>query len=85
MKKNPHDVTSCQVYDKECETTSIPEPNNVNQDKRTRFNDLRETSENTTVTEHNKLICGSQTKSYLKEDVKIIITSNANFLKQIIQ
>ena len=46
MEKN-HAVTSCQVYDKEYETTSIPEPKNVNQDERTRLDELRETSENT--------------------------------------
>ena len=44
--KTHHDVTSCQVYDKEGETTSITEPNNVNQDERERLNDLREISEN---------------------------------------
>ena len=44
--KNHHDVTSCQVYDKESETTSITEPNNVNQDEKKRLNDLREISEN---------------------------------------
>ena len=43
--KNPHAVASCQIY-KECET-SIPEPNNVNQDERTRLNEVREISENT--------------------------------------
>ena len=43
--KNSHTVASCQTY-KECET-SIPEPNNVNQDERTRLNEVRETSENT--------------------------------------
>ena len=47
IEKNHHAVTSCQVYDKECETTSITEPNNVNQDERTRMNELRETSEHT--------------------------------------
>ena len=85
LKKNPHDVTSCQVYDKECETTSIPEFNNVNQDERTRLNELRERSENMSVTENNKLICSSQTKSYLKVDDKTRKTSKANFVKQIIQ
>ena len=43
--KNPYAVASCQIY-KEYET-SIPEPNNVNQDERTRLNEVRETSENT--------------------------------------
>ena len=81
----PYNVTSCQVYDNECITTSIPDPNNVNQDERTRLNELRETSEIMIVTENNKLICSSQTKSYLKEDIKTITTSKANFAKQIIQ
>ena len=35
--KHPHDVASCQIYNKECET-SIPEPNNINKDERTRLN-----------------------------------------------
>ena len=47
LKKNPHNVASCQVYDKECKTTSIHETINVNQDKRISLNELRETSENT--------------------------------------
>ena len=34
------------MYDKEGETTSITELNNVSQDERTRLNDLREISEN---------------------------------------
>ena len=42
IETNPHDVASCQLYDKECETTSIPEHNNVNQDERIRLNELRE-------------------------------------------
>ena len=42
--KKLHAVASCQIY-KECETR-IP-PNNVNQDERTRLNEVRETSENT--------------------------------------
>ena len=80
----PHNVISCQVYDNECITTSIPDPNNVNQDERTRLNELRETSEIMIVTENNKLICSSQTKSYLKEDVKPITTSKESYTKQII-
>ena len=43
--KHPHAVASCQIY-KECET-SIPETNNINQDERTRLNEVRATSENT--------------------------------------
>ena len=43
--KHPHAVATCQIY-KECET-SIPEPNNVNQEERTRLNEVRATSENT--------------------------------------
>ena len=46
IRKNNHDVTSCQVYDKECETTSITEPNNVNKDKKTRLNDIQEKADN---------------------------------------
>ena len=42
---NPPAVAFCQVY-KEYET-SIPEPNNVNQDERTRLNEVRAPSENT--------------------------------------
>ena len=42
IETNPHDVASCQLYDKECKTTSIPEHNNVNQDERIRLNELRE-------------------------------------------
>ena len=49
--KIPHDVTSCQVYDKEYEITSIPEFNIVNHDERTRLNELRETSVKMSVTE----------------------------------
>ena len=43
IENHPHTVTSCQIY-KEYET-SIPEPNNVNQDKRTRLNEVRGTSD----------------------------------------
>ena len=43
--KHPHVVASYPIY-KECET-SIPEPNNINQDDRTRLNEVRATSENT--------------------------------------
>ena len=42
-EKKPHNVASCQVYDKEYETTSIHETMNVNQDERIRLNELRET------------------------------------------
>ena len=43
---NPHDVESCKVYNKKCETTSIPETFTINQDERKRLNEVRETSEN---------------------------------------
>ena len=45
--KNHHDVTSCQVYDKECETTSITKPNHVNPDEKTRLNEIKGKSEKT--------------------------------------
>ena len=45
IEKNHHAVTSCQVYDKECETTSITEHNNVNQDERTRLNEIKRKSD----------------------------------------
>ena len=45
IENHHHAVTSCQIY-KEYET-SIPEPNNVNQDERTSLNEVRATSENT--------------------------------------
>jgi len=44
--KNPHDVESSKVYNKKCETTSIPETFTINQDERKRLNEVRETSEN---------------------------------------
>ena len=47
----------------------------VNQDERTSLHELREKSETMIVIENNKLVCSSQTKSYLKEDVKPITTS----------
>ena len=43
---NHHEVTSCQVYEKKGETTSITERNNVSQDERTRVNDLSEIPKN---------------------------------------
>ena len=43
---NPHDVESCKVYNKKCETTSIPETLTINQDERKRLNEVREKSEN---------------------------------------
>ena len=47
----------------------------VNQDERTSLHELREKSETMIVIENNKLVCSSQKKSYLKEDVKPITTS----------
>ena len=55
----------------------------VNQDESTRLNELREISDTMIVTENNKLICSSQTKSYLKEDVKPITTSKEIFATQV--
>ena len=61
--------------------TAIDSDNNlkilskVNQDERTRLPELREKSETRIVNENNKLICSSQTISYLKEDSKYITTS----------
>ena len=49
------------------------------------MNELRETSVKMSVTENNKLIYISQTKSYLKEDDKTRKTSKANFAQQKIQ
>ena len=46
LKKKHHDVTSCQLYDKHCETTTINEPKNVNQDKKTRLNKIQEKIDN---------------------------------------
>ena len=43
--KNHHDVTSCQVYDKDCEITSITKPNHVNQDEKTRLSEIKGNSE----------------------------------------
>ena len=47
----------------------------VNQDKRTRLKEFREISETMIVIENNKFICSSQTISYLKENLKCVITS----------
>ena len=41
IKKNHHAVTSCQVYDKDCETTSITKPKYVHQDKKLRLNNIK--------------------------------------------
>ena len=57
----------------------------VDEDERTRLYELRELSDTMIVTENNKLICSSQTISYLKEDVKLITTLKESFAKQIIQ
>ena len=69
VDKNPHKVASCQVYDKECETTSMHETNNINQDERIRLNELKEASENTP---DNKLDLVEYIKYYLMTIVRII-------------
>ena len=72
---NPHAVASCQIYDKECEI-SIPEPNNVNQDERTRLNEVKETSENalnikSNFVEYIKKCSKNNNKYYLITFVRI--------------
>ena len=49
------------------------------------MNELREISEIMIVNETYKLICSSQTRSCLKEDIKYITTSKESFEKQCIQ
>ena len=49
------------------------------------MNELREISEIMIVNETYKLICSSQTRSCLKEDIKYITTSKENSAKQLIQ
>ena len=71
---NPHAVASYQIY-KECET-SIPEPNNVNQDERTRLNEVRATSEDTSdikldLVEYIKECSKNNNKYYLLTYVRI--------------
>ena len=67
--KHPHAVASCQIY-KECET-SIPETNNINQDERTRLNEVRATSENTSDI---KLDFVEYINEYSKEQQQILST-----------
>ena len=57
----------------------------MNQDEKTRLNELREISETVIVIENYKLICSSQTISCFKEDIKPITTSKESFEKQLIQ
>ena len=57
----------------------------VNQVERTRLNELREISETVIVNETYKLICSSQTRTCLKEDIKYITISKESFEKQFIQ
>ena len=56
----------------------------MNQDEKTRLNELREISETVIVIENYKLICSSQTISCFKEDIKPITTSKESFEKQLI-
>ena len=67
--KIPHDVPSCQVYDKEGEPTSITELNTVSQYERTRLKDLREITENTPAI---KLDLVEYIKEYSKEQQYIL-------------
>ena len=71
--KTHHDVTSCQVYDKEGETTSSTEPNNVNQDKTKKLNDLREISDNSPAI---KIDLVEYIKECSKEQQQILSTDN---------
>lgn len=57
----------------------------VNQVERTRLNELREISETVIVNETYKLICSSQTRTCLKEDIKYITISKESFEKKFIQ
>ena len=88
LVSNAMKVSSTVHQDKKTrfyETKSIPEFNNVNHDERTRLTELREPSENTSVTENNKLVCSSQTQSSMKVDDKTRNTLKANNAQQIIQ
>ena len=74
LEKNHHDATSCQVYDKECETKSITEHNNVNQDERTRLNEIKGKSENapnikTDFVEYIKE-CSNEQQQILSNDIR---------------
>ena len=57
----------------------------VNQDERTRLNEVREISETMIVNENDKLICSSQSILCLKEHIKPVTKSKEGFEKQFIQ
>ena len=73
IDKHPHNIASCQVYDKECETTSTHETNNINQEERIRLNELKEISENTS---DNKLDFVEYIKECSKEQQHILSHDN---------
>ena len=77
--KHPHAVASCQIY-KECKT-SIPEPNNMKQDERTRLNEVRATSENVSDI---KLDLVDYINECSKEQQQILSTDNRKNQKLVI-
>ena len=80
IQKNSHAVAPCQIY-KECEI-STPETNNSKQDARTRLNEVRATSENTSESQLDLLDyineCSTEQQQKLSTDKTNKNNNNTN-------
>ena len=74
IRQKYHDVTSCQIYDKECETTSITEPKIFNQDERTRLNKINDRADNAPDTKFHLVEyikeCSKEQQQILSTDIR---------------